>query len=99
VETSLLTWDGVKQLLAEVEATLSAWCVHELLDDETVALPFEANGKPRTDVARPLSGGLEDEGVVGDDVARRVWGSWYGREEAFFRTCAERVAALSWTDV
>ena len=28
-----------------------------------------------------------------------MWGTWYEREEEFFRACASRVAALSWTDV
>ena len=92
-------WAAVKQLLLEVESSLSSWCVHDLLDDEAVALLFDVGAKPRTDVLRQLSGGLEDEGVVPDSVVRRVWGTWYEREEDFFRACADRVGALSWADV
>lgn len=92
-------WGAVKELLSEVETSLSSWCVRELLDDETIALLFDANGKPRRDVARELSGGLEDEGLVPDRVARRLWGAWHEREEDFMRACAERVVTLVWTDV
>lgn len=92
-------WAAVKHLLSEVETSLSSWCVRDLLDDEAVALRFDVTGRPRNDVLCQLSGGLEEEGVVPDSVAHRVWGTWYQREEEFFRACAGRVAALSWTEV
>ena len=57
-------WGAVKQLLLEVETSLSSWCVRDLLDDEAVALLFDVSGKAANDVLRQLSGGLEDEGIV-----------------------------------
>ena len=92
-------WEAVKALLRESEEALSLWCVNQLLDEDSLARLVDDAGKPRTDVLRRLSGGLEDEGVIPDSVARRVWGRWFGREEDFFRACAERVAALDWPDV
>jgi hypothetical protein len=84
---SSVAWDAVRDLLEEAEASLSLWCVHHLLgDDEAVALLFKASKESDRDFLRHLD-------------SHRIWGSWYEREEEFFRACAERVAALSWDDV
>jgi hypothetical protein len=53
---------------------------------------------PPESPGRSLS--LEDaDGRVDDDAYRLRWGSWAGRETAFFVASAELVASFDWSDV
>ena len=38
-------------------------------------------------------------GKVDPAAHKRAWGAWHGREEDFFRACAEKVGSLPWSEV
>lgn len=92
-ETGYQFWRAVLQLLGEIEAELSAYCVQEVgLDPGASARLF--------DMALT---GLNDSGRASsaDDVAhwKATWGEWADRREAFYEACAERVADMDADDV
>jgi hypothetical protein len=90
-------WDGVKSLLLVIENDLGRWCAIELeLDETALALmlptPAEAGQRPK------LAPEDMDE-RVDPKAQRRRWGNWFGREQEFYRACADLVAPLSWQNV
>jgi hypothetical protein len=93
----LAFWERLRDLLMEVERDLAAWCVLECgLDAEAAGVLFQVRRKPEE--RETLS--VEDlDGKADPKAARRLWGSWLGREREFFRECAGRVEPLTWKDV
>ena len=86
-------WRSVGDLLAAVELGLSQWCVLELdVDPAALRELGPAGARPPIDVPA-----LENR--VDPARYRRLWGTWAGRERAFFAACARLVAPLRWDDV
>lgn len=93
-------WDAAAHLLKFTERALASWCVVELVKDEAVLDElFDPMGAPRELASRNLRGKVDADGRLSVALSERVWGSWYGREEAFFRRCHELVGPLDWTAV
>jgi hypothetical protein len=88
-------WKHVRELLTAVETELSLSCaVHFGIDAEVaLGLVKSATATDAEAVKREL---LPDAALA---AARRHWGRWFGREDEFYRACASRVAAMSWSDV
>ncbi len=89
-------WTAVREWFTAIEYALARWCLLEL-DVEVGRLPagLVRGGEPPIDV---LDAAAMD-GRPNEEVQRLLWGSWYGREEAFYIACAERVEALAFADV
>lgn len=81
-------WRSLERLLNEIELNLSHQCLLVLgLDDTQLGHLFPT---PRYKVQPdPCS----------DDLYPKVWGKWYGKEEAFYKACAEYVDQLSYDDI
>jgi hypothetical protein len=88
-------WMRTRHLLLRIESLLSRWCVLRLqTDPEALRLLFhEEQAKADVEKAGSISG------VMAPELARRMWGVWYGREHDFYRECGRLVAKLSMTDV
>ena len=94
--TGMNFWRSLEQLLAGIERNLAHWCLLELgLKGETLRrlLPTTSQTNRNNISAHAL------DGVADTHEQRALWGEWMGREEEFYRACAERVEALTWPDV
>jgi hypothetical protein len=89
-ETSKRFWESLKSYLALVEFKLSLYAAAELEKDPVrVTAWWDAwDGKGPLTVAD-----LEDRAPT-ESERRATWGEWFGREEAFYLACYEKVAAL-----
>jgi hypothetical protein len=83
-------WDHVREWLRVLEQELAAWC---LLDAGWPASGLAMLHPPQR------ASGADVRGLLSRPSTPAVWGSWEGREAAFYERCADRVAALSWSDV
>jgi hypothetical protein len=93
-------WESAKLLLLAVEDDLSRWCAFKLELDETsldILLTPRAGADRRLTLPVLKMEDLDD--LVDPDQQRRIWSDWYGREQEFYRACAELVTPLSWSDV
>jgi hypothetical protein len=95
-------WEAAKFLLLAIEDDLSRWCTVKLeLEEKALALlltPQAGTGQRLTLTLPALT--LEDmDDLVDLDKQRRIWGNWHGREQEFYRACAELVAPLNWSEV
>jgi hypothetical protein len=83
-------WRNLDELLRGVDRQLGLWCALEMgIEAEILARLLD----PVPLEAAELGGGIE-EGVY-----TRLWGRWAGREEEFYRGCAELVLPLAWEDI
>lgn len=92
-------WQGLRHLLRVVEGELARRCALELgIEAErlTPYLPATADDDPRD---QPKFEGHLLDGRVDEEAYAELWGCWVGREEEYYRACAEKVAALSWPEV
>ena len=90
-------WQALRQLLAAVETSLARWCVLEL-DVGSAALERLFPAAPEAG-HHPVLHGDQLDHVVNPAEYRALWGTWAGREEAFFEACASRVQPLLWQEV
>jgi hypothetical protein len=90
-------WENVKSLLLAIEYDLARWCAIKLeLDETALALLLI----PPTEAGQRLMLSPEDmDERVDPTQQRRRWGNWYGREQEFYRACADLVKPLSWENV
>jgi hypothetical protein len=88
-------WQDVRALLGTIEQELSLWCLLELGVEPGILRRLTSNrgSAPATRLAVELVAPRREQ------QRREMWGRWYGREAAFYRECAARVEALSWTEV
>lgn len=89
-------WDALQCLLSQIEIDLGWWAAVQV-DPGTEAIGELIRLRMRPPPER-LSA-AEVEGTVVPAAYASVWGDWLGREEEFFRECARRVEALSWSEV
>lgn len=95
--TGDLFWRAMVQLLSHVEQQLSHWCVLELgVGDTALGLLFRPLGKGGQKI--PLEASAPD-GTVNEAEYQMLWGTWYGREAAFYQQCAALVNDLTWAEV
>jgi hypothetical protein len=89
-------WLSVKALLKSMEGDLAQWAAREsgLSASAQRQLMLEADLSANA----PLDANDVD-GVVSDPHYSALWGEKRGDEEAFFKSCAERVGSLSWSEV
>jgi hypothetical protein len=88
--------EGVELLLGTAERAVAIHCILQLGvgDDALGAL------LPRlAELGGSVPSAAGADGRVDEDRYRALWGSWAGREEDFYRACAEIAASLSWRDV
>jgi hypothetical protein len=92
--TSVRFWrDGIEGLLRAVEESLARHCLAELglaTDAVLAILPKRKHAGSRdetpADRVEPATYG-------------RVWGTWAGREQELYKTCARVVEPLTWSEV
>ena len=90
-----LAWGTVRQLLRVVERVVAVHCVRTLAPGSRAlhrAMQESPTREPRlraSDLGAPLD----------RQELREVWGSYAGREEAFFEACGRIASALTWADV
>ena len=89
--------DGLHRLLEIVEISLARWCLLEM-KVRPALLKAAMGSKAWKAEAEDVTGAVLDN-TPDPAVHAQAWAEWRGREEAFFIACAERVDALSWTDV
>ena len=89
-------WRSVHRLLSSLEKALAADCVR-VLDVGREALdrlfPLHAGSSAEPSIRAAELDGREDAATYA-----AVWGPWLGREEDFYRACAEHVNGLSLKD-
>ena len=90
-------WRALRHLLDWTEGMLARHFALELGIAPEVVAPQLGGEGPRGGGRVPDASDLD--GVP--DPARRaaLWGEWLGREEDYYRRCAELVAPLTWADV
>ena len=90
-------WRSLQSTLDAVELDIARWVILDLdpqPDDlENIMATRAWQGRDEE-----LTGAAIDR-TVDNDEYRKVWGAWLGREEEFFRRCAQKVDELSWPDV
>ena len=90
-------WAGLRGLLRAVEVDLARWCVTRLdLGDAALAALIDSPEWRETEATldrHALAGGRAPEAYT------RLWGSWAGREEAFYQACAALIEPLDWAGV
>ncbi len=87
-------WMSLKEFLTLLEVQLSRYALRELFPE------FLYTRKDRPDPNAHLLGPAELDDAPPDDRAYgALWGEWRGREVEFYRTCYDRVRALTREDV
>src|SRR5206468_664396 len=89
-------WRRLEHLLTSAEEELARWCAMELdIGDEALA----ALMGPRNASEERLAKSGDIDGAVDEAHYAAQWGSWLGREREYYRSCAEIVDGLAWSDV
>lgn len=90
-------WDRMRNLFLTVEHALAIWCALE------AGLEVEALGVvlPQDDRSggRPSPTAADLDGRPDPVKARKLWGSWLGREVEFYGLCGRQAERLTWPDV
>lgn len=90
-------WTALRDLLIAIERDLAQWNALEL------EIPLEAvRDLGRADSRSQAIRLLEIEQTQPDLATGRrqqIWGKWAGREEDYYLECAQRVEALTWSEV
>lgn len=90
-------WKAIHRLLTAVESALSTWCVLGLdPGSEALDLLFPQHAGPTPE--HPLTAPELDD-RIDPDLQPKLWGHYVGKEEAFFRACAERIDRMTWPEV
>src|SRR5665213_1760171 len=83
-------WHDLDALLRYVDNQLGLWCALEMgVDARALARLLEL---PRLDAA-------ELGGDIKEAEYKTLWGGWAGREEDYYRRCAELVLPLGWEEI
>jgi hypothetical protein len=80
-------WEELKGLLVQLERTVAVHC----------ALELGISGAIIDELLDPTPGmrtAADVDGRADDELHARLWGSWLGREDAFYIECAQRSDAL-----
>lgn len=85
-------WRAVDQAVREIELTLGIWCLHE--SGVGASAVRQALQQGDREVQADQLGGALNTAEYG-----ALWGDWVGREQEFYRRCAELVDALAWADI
>jgi hypothetical protein len=85
-------WEELKELLVQIEQSVSVHCALELgisggVIDELMTAPYMM--KSAADV----------DAVPDDEQHAKLWGKWLGREDAYYRACAEQAEQLDFAAV
>jgi hypothetical protein len=91
-ETASRFWRLTNKLLRELETELAIWCTAELHVGAAEFSDLDEERADRPDVA-------ELDGPLDQTRYQRIWGEWAGREEEFYRLCANLVEPLDWQAV
>lgn len=84
-------WKALRILWVRAENRLTLWCAREA-GLELTALAGLVDDPSEPDEAPPLA-------PPGPAVLERLWGSWAGREAAYYVECADRVDDLDWDTI
>ena len=89
-------WLSVKALLKSIERDLAQWAVLEAGVSAAALhqIMVETDKKPDTPIDAD-----DVDGVVSDHRYAALWGGLVGSEAEFYKTCADRVSRLSWSEV
>jgi hypothetical protein len=88
--------DWLEKLFIDVERSLGTWCVLKLdIGLEALRELYTPGG----DVQPGALTAAQLDNRANPARQRRIWGKWFGREEAFFMECARLVEPLSWQEV
>ena len=89
-------WSAVRELITAIEQALARWCLVELeVDASRLPTPQVRPGEPD---AGPLDV-MSLDGQADLQLYTYQWGAWAGREEEFYRLCAQKVSDLGWEGV
>jgi len=90
-------WRRIEQLLSTVERELARWCALELeIGDDALAALVPT---PQLASRERLAKAGDMDGAIDEQRYAAQWGTWLGREREYYRSCAEIVAGLAWSDV
>lgn len=87
-------WNKLLLALSAAEHAVSIWCIAECGLGDAAEEALHARERDGDGLAPTALERRRDP-----ERDRRVWRDWLGREEAFYRDCAELVAGLEWPDV
>jgi hypothetical protein len=86
---------GIHPLLVAIEAALARFCVLELdVGTEALLRAFPVRNRIGFESTSDGSQIHHDP-----EIYRRDWGTWLGKERAFYIECARLVSKLTWKDV
>jgi len=88
-------WDRIRQLLRVVERAVAVHCVRTLDAGRRARQQAQDESSVREPRVRPT-----DLGAPLDAPTRQaLWGTWAGRELAFFEACGQVASDLTWDDI
>ena len=88
---------GFRPLSRAFEPALAQWAAAEVgLPESCLMALYDFRKHPEV---APWSDLCDDDGYPDPEAYAQGWGPWAGREEDFFKACAEKVAPLSWERV
>lgn len=87
-------WRDIEVLLKQIEADLASWACARLgtSPDQDRSLLASRAGRSSALLSAEVAGRWNV------DYAR-MWGTWAGKEEEFFKACGDLIAPLEWRDV
>ena len=101
-------WRTLKELLASIEEYLSLWCIHRLHAGRSdfrklftlhIAPDLATMQRQQDFLYRSSLPAEWISASESDNLKREMWGTWLGREEAYYRECALLVRSFGWMDI
>ena len=93
-------WTALRELILLAESTVASWCLLELgLDRSCLDALHHRGGEPRAASKGEIQGWIDPDGKLDSALHRRLWGSWSGREEELYQSCASLAQGLGWKEI
>ncbi len=85
-------WKSLQSFLTTVSNELSLWCLLQLQTDSECLVALQS-WRAKTSIDNDLQPN-ELDSKPDSETARKIWGSWWGRETEYFRKCYRLVNGL-----
>ncbi|MFN7915670.1 MAG: hypothetical protein U0Q55_10060 [Vicinamibacterales bacterium] len=93
--TGRVAWSAMRQLLRVIERVIAVHCVRTLAPGAR-ALEHAQHASP---VREPHLRAADLGAPIDQHEQQRIWGTYAGREEAFYEACGTIASALTWADI
>jgi hypothetical protein len=95
-QTGLYFWRALKDLLQQIEETLSIWCIHELKvgnEDFRRIFPIGQNDLETFNRQSQFYYSISKNDI---GLSKQVWGKWFGKERSFLEECSHLTDSFTW---